>query len=145
MVSACKCWMLVSSVHPVAILRAVFWVVWSLFLLVSFMIGDQTVLPYSNMGWTVALYVAINVSFCFPHEVPERALTILLALSAFSLVILTCLPKFNFGSKVSPRILGFLTVGIMVLFMVKFKIVSYSAGLLVTFIKKIFMIFLSLQ
>ena len=92
------------------------------------MIGDQTGLPYSSMGLTMALYVAINVSFCFPHEVDVRVLTILLALSAFSLVILTCLPKFNFVSKVRPRILGYLIVGIMVLFMVRFKVVLYSAG-----------------
>jgi hypothetical protein len=63
------------------------------------MIGDQTGLPYSSMGLTMALYVAIYVSFCFPHEVPERALTILLALSAFSLVILTCFPKFNLNRR----------------------------------------------
>ena len=66
--------MLVSDVHPVAILRAVFWVVWSLFLLVALMIGDQTGLAYSRMGLTMALYVAINVSFYFPHEVDVRVL-----------------------------------------------------------------------
>ena len=92
------------------------------------MIGDQTGLEYSRMGLTMALYVAINVSFCFPHEVDVRVFTILLALSAFSLVILICLPKFNFVSKVRPRILGFLTVGMIVLFIVRFKIVLYSAG-----------------
>jgi hypothetical protein len=86
------------------------------------MIGDQTGLPYSSMGLTMALYVAINVSFCFPHEVDVRVFTILLALSAFPLVILACLPKFNFVSKVRPRILGFLTVGIMVLFIVRFNL-----------------------
>ena len=90
--------------------------------------GDQTGLPYSRMGLTMAFYVAINVSFCFPHEVDVRVFTILLALSAFSLVILACFPKFNFVSKVRPRILGFLTVGIMVLFIVRFKIVLYPAG-----------------
>src|SRR6188508_3447772 len=100
--------MLVSDVHPVAILRAVFWVVWSLFLLVVQMIGDQTGLAYSRMGLTMALYVAINVSFCFPHEVDVRVFTILLALSAFCLVILACFPKSGFGSKVRPRILGLL-------------------------------------
>ena len=92
------------------------------------MIGDQTVLKYSKMGRTVALYVASKVSFCFPHEVVVSVFTILLALSAFSLVILVCFPKFNFGSKVRPRIFGFLIFGINVLFMIRFKIVSYSAG-----------------
>ena len=90
--------------------------------------GDQTGLAYSKMGLTMALYVAISVSFCFLHEVDVRIFTILLALSAFSLVILACLLKFNFVSKVRPIILGFLIVGIMVLFIVRFKIVLYSAG-----------------
>ena len=100
-------------------------------MLVTLIIGDQTGLAYSNMGLTMALYVAINVSFCFPHEVDVRVLTILLALSAFSLVTLTCFPKFNFVSKVRPRILGHLIVGIMVLFMVRFKIVLYCCIVLV--------------
>ena len=59
----------------------------------SLIIGDQTGLAYSKMGLTMALYVAINVSSCFLHEVDVRVLTILLALSAFSLVILACLPN----------------------------------------------------
>jgi len=36
--------------------------------------------------------------------------------------------KFNLGSKVTPRILGFLTVGMVVLFIVRFRFVLYSAG-----------------
>ena len=70
-----------------------------MFLLVALIMGDQTGLPYSKMGLTMALYVAISVSFCFPHEVDVRVFTILLALSAFSLVILACLPKFNLYQK----------------------------------------------
>ena len=95
-----------SDVHPVAILRAVFWVVWSLFLLVALMIGDQTGLAYSRMGLTMALYVAINVSFCFPHEVDVRVFTILLALSVFSLVILICFSEVKFWIKSETKNFG---------------------------------------
>ena len=107
LVSACRCWMCESDVRPVAILSAVFWVTWSLFRFVSLMIGDQIVLPYSMTGLTVALYVAIRVCFCLPHVVPFRAFKILIFLSAFSFVLFTWSLKVNFGSRMSPRILGF--------------------------------------
>jgi len=127
LVSACRCWMCVSDVQPVAILSAVFWVTWSLFRFVSLMIGDQIVLPYSMIGLTVALYVAIRVGFCLPHVVPFRAFKILIFLSAFSFVLFTWSLKVKCGSRVSPRILGFLTVGMIVLLMVKSRIVLNSA------------------
>ena len=44
-----------SAVKPVMILSAVFCVVWILFRLVSEMIGDQRVLPYSMTGRVIAL------------------------------------------------------------------------------------------
>ena len=113
--------------QPVAILSAVFWVTWSLFRFVSLMIGDQIVLPYSMIGLTVALYVVIRVSFCFPHVVPFKAFKILMFLSAFSFVLFTWFLKVYFGSRVSPRILRFLTVGMIVLLMVKSRIVLNSA------------------
>ena len=49
-------------------------------------------------------------------------------LSAFSLVILMCSEKFSLGPNVTPRILGFLTVGISVLLILRFNAVLYSAG-----------------
>ena len=56
-------------------------------------------------------------------------LRILMDLLAFSFVILMCSLKFSFGSRLSPRIFGFLIVGMMVLFLVRFStIVLYSAG-----------------
>ena len=39
-----------SAVHPVIIMSAVFWVVWSLLRFVSEMMGDQRVFPYFNDG-----------------------------------------------------------------------------------------------
>ena len=62
---------------------------WSLFRFVSEMIGDQIVLPFSMIGLTMALYVAIRVGFCFPHVVPFRAFKTLIFLSAFSFVLFT--------------------------------------------------------
>ena len=38
------------------------------------MIGAHVVLAYSSMGCVIDLYVWINVSLFFPHEVPVSAL-----------------------------------------------------------------------
>lgn len=56
------------------------------------------------------------------------ALTTLSDLSAFSLVILVCSAKLSFGSSVTPSILGFLTVGMRVLLILRFSVLLYSAG-----------------
>ena len=78
-------------------------------------IGDQIVDAYSIIGLVIALYVVSRHSFCFPQDVPERAFVIFRLFRALSAVFWTCWLKFSFGSKVRPRIFGFLTVGIMVL------------------------------
>jgi len=70
----------------------------------------------------------MRVSFCLPQAVEVSAFTTLSDLSAFSLVILMCSEKFSLGSNVTPRILGFLTVGISVLLILRFNVVLYSAG-----------------
>ena len=56
LVSSCKCWIFVSRVHPVAILRAAFWIICILFMLVCEIIEPQIVLPCSK-GRVMALYV----------------------------------------------------------------------------------------
>ena len=55
--------MLVSCVHPVAILRAVFCTICSLSMFVSDALGDHMVEAYSSTGLVMALYVASMV-FC---------------------------------------------------------------------------------
>ena len=55
-----------------------------------------------------------------------RAFRILIEESAFSLVILVCSPKLRLGSRVIPKILGFLTVGMMILLIVRFSVASCS-------------------
>lgn len=44
-----------SSVQPVAILRAVFCTVWSFCVFVLEIMGDQVVLAYSSVGRTIAV------------------------------------------------------------------------------------------
>ena len=53
-------------VHPVAILSAVFCVICSLFMFVSYASGDHMVGTYSSMGLVMALYVAISFPFVSP-------------------------------------------------------------------------------
>ena len=57
-VSSCRCCMLVSVVHPVAILSEVFCVICSLLMFVADASGDHMVETYSSMGLVMALYVA---------------------------------------------------------------------------------------
>ena len=57
--------MLVSVVHPVASLSAVFCVICSLLMFVSDNSGDHMVETYSSIGFVKDFYVARIVSFCF--------------------------------------------------------------------------------
>ena len=47
---------MISAVHPVAVLSAVFWTTWSFCRFVRLPIGDQIVLAYSMIGRVLALY-----------------------------------------------------------------------------------------
>ena len=49
-----------------------------------------------------ALYVAMIVSFCFPHIVDVSTLSICIVLRAFVVVISMCLLYVRLGSRVSP-------------------------------------------
>ena len=68
---------------PVAILSAVFCDICSLLMFVSDASGDHMVDTYSSMGLVMALYVAMIVSYCFPHVVDVSALSICIVLRAF--------------------------------------------------------------
>ena len=63
---------------------------------------DHMVETYSSMGLVMALYVAMIVSFCFPHVVDVSALSICIVLRAFVVVISMCLLYVSLGSRVSP-------------------------------------------
>ena len=60
-VSSCRWCVGVPVVHPVAILSAVFCVIYSLLIFVSNVSGDNMVETYSSMGLIMALYVAMIV------------------------------------------------------------------------------------
>ena len=89
-VSSCRCCVFVSVVHPVAIMSAVFCVIYSLLMFVSDASSDHMVKRYSSMGLVMPLYVARIVSFCFPHVVVVSALSICIVLRAFVVVIYMC-------------------------------------------------------
>ena len=67
--------------------------------------ADHMVETYSSMGLVMALYVAMIVSFCFPHVVDVSALSICFVLCAFVGVI-SMLVYVSLGSRFSPSILG---------------------------------------
>ena len=107
-VSSCRCCVFVSVVHPVAILSAVFCVICSLLMFVSDASGDHMVETYSSMaGLVMALYVAMIISFCFPHVVDVSALSICMVLHVLLYVSL--------GSRVSPSIFGLMFMGSVML------------------------------
>ena len=59
---------------------------------------------YLGMGLVMALYVAMIVSFCFPHVVDVSALSICIVVCAFVVVGSMCLLYVSLGSTVSPSI-----------------------------------------
>ena len=75
--------MLVSCVHPVAILSAVFCTISSLSMLVSDALDDQMAEAYSSTGLVTALYVASMVSLCLPNLVEVRTFEYVDCLACF--------------------------------------------------------------
>ena len=116
----------VSVVHPVAILSAVFCVICNLLIFVSDANSNQMVETYSSMGFVMALYVAMTISFCFPHVVDVSALSICIVLRAFVVVISMCLLYVSFGSRVSPSIVGLMYMGRVMLSICSSGCVLYS-------------------
>ena len=85
--------MLVSCVHPVAILRAVFCTICSLSMFVWDALGDHMVEAYSSTGLVMALYVASMGSLCFPHVVEVRTLSMLSQALLYKINIKQCCLK----------------------------------------------------
>ena len=83
--------MLVSCVHQVAILKAVFCTICSLSVLVLDAFGNHMVEAYSSTGLVMALYVASMVSLCLPHFVEVRTLSMLIVLRALVAARSICL------------------------------------------------------
>ena len=76
--------MLVSRVQPVIVLKAAFWIFWSLLRDVDEMMGDQMVLAYSMMGRSNVLYVVMSVSLLFLQCVDVRSFKRLSVFFCFS-------------------------------------------------------------
>ena len=126
-VSSCRCCVLVSVVHPVTFLSAVFCVICSVLMFVFDASVDHMVDTYSSMSLVMALYVASIVSFCFPHVVDVSALSICIVLRAFVVVFSMCVLYVSLGSRVSPSILGLMFMG-SVVFICSASCVLYSVG-----------------
>ena len=120
--------MLVSEVHPVAILSPSFCVTCSAVSCLSEIIGAYIVPAYSSMGLVTVLYVFVKVSLFLPQWVEVRAFSILIVFSALSFEVLICSLNVSLGSKVSPSILGLRIVGSRVLSSCSDSSSLYSAG-----------------
>jgi len=83
-VSLCRCETEAILWDPVAMRRAVFWMVCSLAMDEGEEFGNQMGAAYVAMEWMRDLYVIIIVSLCWPHEVPARDLRMLSLLRALS-------------------------------------------------------------
>ena len=78
------------------------------------------------MSLAIALYVAMIVSFCFPHVVDVRALTICIVLRALVIVISMCL--LYVSQRISSSIFGLMFMGSVMLSICSLSCVLYSAG-----------------
>ena len=110
-VSAWRCCMFVSCVHPVTVLKAVFCTICNLLVLVCEMIGDHIVFAYSSIGSVIVLYVTRSVSFDFPQCVVVSCLRMLTVCFALCVVFVMCCEYVSFVSNVSPNIFGVFVIG----------------------------------
>ena len=83
--------MLVSCVHPVAILRAMFYTISSLSMFVSDTFDDHMIETYSSTSLVMDLYVASMVSLCLPHLVEVRTWSMFIVLCALVAARSMCL------------------------------------------------------
>ena len=90
--------------------------------------GDHMVEMYSSLGLVMVLYVAMIVSFCFPHVVDVSALSICIVLRAFVVVISMCSLYVTVGSTVSPSIFGLMFMGSVMLSICSSCCVLYCSG-----------------
>ena len=71
---------------------------------------------------------AISVSFCLPHPVAVSAFMICRGLCACTEMLWMCVLYVSFGSKVRPRTFGCVAMGSALLFIVRSRLLIYSAG-----------------
>ena len=70
----------------------------------------------------------MNVSFCLPHTVAVSAFMICRGLCACTEMLWMCVLYVSFRSKVRPRTFGCVAMGSALLFIVRSRLLVYSAG-----------------
>ena len=70
----------------------------------------------------------MSVSFCLPHHVVLSAFIICRGLCACTEMLWMCVLYVSFGPKVRPRIFGCVAMGSALLFIVRYRLLVYSAG-----------------
>ena len=70
----------------------------------------------------------VTVSFCLPHPVAVSAFMICRGLCACTEMLWMCVLYVSFGSKVRPRTFGCVAMGSTLLFIVRSRLLVYSAG-----------------
>ena len=123
----CECFvmqMLYVCVHPVTVLNAAFYFLMQ----VEDARCNHTEEVYSRVSLITALYVAMSVSFCLPHLVAVSAFMICRGFCVCTEMLWMCVLYVSFGSKVRPRIFGCVAMGSVLLFIIKSRLLVYSAG-----------------
>ena len=70
----------------------------------------------------------MSVSFCLPHPVAVSAFVICRGLCACTEMLWMCVLYVSVGSKVRPRTFGCVAMGSALLFIVRSRLLVYSAG-----------------
>ena len=70
----------------------------------------------------------MSVPFCLPHPVAVSAFMICRGLCACTEMLWMCVLYVSFGSKVRPRTFGCIAMGSALLFIVRSRLLVYSAG-----------------
>ena len=83
---------------------------------------------YSRAGLITALWVAMSGSFCLLHPVALSAFVICRGLCACTEMLWMCVLYVSFGSKVRPIIFGCVAMCSALLFIVRSRLLVYSAG-----------------
>ena len=129
-VLSCICCMLVSCVHPVAVLNAAFCMTCSLLMLVEAARGDhmEEAEAYFRAGLITALWVTMSVSFCLPRPVAVSVFIMCRGLCACTEMLWMCVLYVSFGSKVKSRTLRCVAMGSALCILKSILLVYYTGS-----------------
>ena len=119
--------MCLSRVHPVVIRSAVFCMVYSLFVLVNYIIGNHIALPFSSVVLAMAVHVLSSFSLDFPQCVVVRAFSIFVVFFACLSCFVCVLRKCVWGQRLELIFVCFFVESV-VLFIVSLSFVDCSVG-----------------